>query len=1195
VRCSTCGAEGAAGKRFCEDCGAPLGLPCASCGATIGVGKRFCGDCGTPVDQAVAEAASPAPAADDDHPVVAERRMCSVLFCDLVGFTALSEDRDPEEVRELLGRYFDIARTIVARYGGTVEKFIGDAVMAVWGTPIADENDAEHAVRAGLELTEAVAELGAEVDAVTLAARAGVVTGVVAVNLGASGQGMVVGDAVNTAARIQTAADPNTVLVDDGTRRAVGEAIAFVDAGIHPLKGKERALQLWRVDRVLAGVGGSQRVDGLEAPMVGRNAELRLVKELFHACAERRTPRLVSVVGAAGVGKSRLGWEFEKYVDGLADTVRWHRGRCLSYGDGVAFSALAEMVRQRFGIAEDEPPAVAGTKIREGLPSLLNDPAEIDWVEPRLGQLLGVDSASGTPALSRQELFAGWRLFFERISAEAPVILLIEDLHYADQGLFDFVEHLLEWARDAPIFVVTLSRPELQGRRDGWGSGRGNITVNLDPLDESAMGDLLDGLVPGMPSAAKDAVAGRAEGIPLYAVETVRMLIDRNAVQPVEGVYRLVGELGDLDVPASLHSLLAARLDTFDADARRFIADASVLGSSFSREALVAISGLSDPRVDEMLRRLVNREVLTVRADRLSPERGQYVFVQAMFREVAYETQSRRDRKARHLTVAKHLQETYAEGGEEIAEVIAAHLVDALVAVPDDADAAGLRQRAVDMLTIAGERAERTGAPTTAVSCFVKAVELLEQTSAKDQQLAAAGLRERAGRAATRADFPSALKHFEDAADIFRQHNRVRDAARADAEAGRVLYVLGRFEDARTMLRGALADLESEPDGDTVNAIDDLAHVEIFSRSSEGDALSANALELAQVLDLPDATFAKLLTTRSLWHTRSGRPVQAAAYLREAVLRAELAQDSAIAGRALLNLSDTLMASDALASSVAARAGRAQSRRIGDLFMLSGNLCNLIQALLLTGEWDEAAEVFETASTDDGLADNPSVAYGGTLLRAMRGDTAGARALLPILDQLVGSEDPQDQAQRQTSVATTAMLTGDYGTALAESRKTLALGVAMGIRSDPIRWSWPLAADAALAMNDIAAAREVVDWLDSQPWGMLPPILRANRARIWAQLLHRSGDPEAPQAFMTAVVALREIGSPYHLALGLLDQAESLAGRGEAPLAEALADEARVIAQRLGARPLVDRAGRLASGAEEARPEDAALPTLTGD
>ena len=395
-------------------------------------------------------------------------------------------------------------------------------------------------------------------------------------------------------------------------------------------------------------------------------------------------------------------------------------------------------------------------------------------------------------------------------------------------------------------------------------------------------------------------------------------------------------------------------------------------------------------------------------------------------------------------------------------------------------------------------------------------------------------------------------------------------------------YVLGRFEDARTLLRGALAHLESEPDGDTVNALDDLAHVEIFSRSSEGDALSANALELAQVLDLPDATFAKLLTTRSLWHTRSGRPVQAAAYLREAVLRAELAQDSAIAGRALLNLSDTLMASDALASSVAARAGRAQSRRIGDLFMLSGNLCNLIQALLLTGDWDEAAEVFETATTEDGLADNPSVAYGGTLLRAMRGDTAGARALLPILDQLVGSEDPQDQAQRQTSIATTAMSAGDYGTALAESRKTLALGDAMGIRSDPIRWSWPLAADAALAMNDIVAAQgagrlaRLATVGDAAPDPARPPSAHLGPAASPRGRLRGSAGVHDG---CRSLCARSDLPTTWHSVCSIRRSSSRVRGRRRS--LRQLADEARVIAERLGARPLADRARNLVSGAPD--------------
>ena len=291
---------------------------------------------------------------------VAERRVCSVLFCDVVGFTPLSEARDPEAVRELLSRYFAVARTVIGRYGGVVEKFIGDAVMAVWGTPVATEGDAERAVRAALDLVAAVAELGAEAGVPGLAARAGVVTGEVAVTLGAVGEGMVAGDAVNTAARVQAAAEPGQVLVDGATQRLAGGAVGFADAGEHALKGKAEPERLWRATRVLAAVGGTQRVDGLEAPLTGRDAELRTVRELFHAAADRRVPRLVLVSGPAGVGKSRLGWEFEKYIDGLAAEVWWHRGRCLSYGEGVAFWALAEIVRQRLGIAEEDPAEVAG-------------------------------------------------------------------------------------------------------------------------------------------------------------------------------------------------------------------------------------------------------------------------------------------------------------------------------------------------------------------------------------------------------------------------------------------------------------------------------------------------------------------------------------------------------------------------------------------------------------------------------------------------------------------------------------------------------------------------------------------------------------------------------------------------------------------------------------------------------------------
>ena len=430
--------------------------------------------------------------------------MCSVLFCDVAGFTPLSEARDPEAVRELLSRYFETARTVIGRYGGTVEKFIGDAVMAVWGTPAATEGDAERAVRAGLDLVAAVAELGADAGVPGLAARAGVVTGEVAVTLGAVGEGMVAGDAVNTAARVQAAAGPGQVLADGVTQRLADGAIGFADAGEHALKGKAEPQRLWRAVRVLAGVGGSQRVDWLEAPLIGRDAELRTIRELFHAAAERRVPRLVLVSGPAGVGKSRLGWEFFKYIDGLVQDVWWHRGRCLSYGEGVAFWALAEIVRQRLGIAEEDPADVAAAKLTEGLDRFVSDPGERAYAGVRLGRLLGVTfSADNGAPLSREELFAGWRLFFERLAAEYPVVLLIEDVQYADVGLLDFADHLIDWSRDLPIFVLVFARPELGQARPGFGAGRNRSMLTLDPLDTASMDRLVDALVPAMPAAAQ--------------------------------------------------------------------------------------------------------------------------------------------------------------------------------------------------------------------------------------------------------------------------------------------------------------------------------------------------------------------------------------------------------------------------------------------------------------------------------------------------------------------------------------------------------------------------------------------------------------------------------------------------------------------------------------------------------------------
>src|SRR5579884_4100696 len=539
--CARCGAENPQGVKFCGECGSPLARPCPACGTLNEAGRKFCGECGA---RLAATASAPA-VPETTVPVAAERRLVSVLFADLVGFTPLSVSRDAEEVRELLSRYFDSCRRLVELYGGTVEKFIGDAVMAVWGTPVAQEDDAERAVRTALDLVAAVSALGDEVGAPELQARAGVLTGEAAVNIGAVGEGMVAGDLVNTAARIQAAAEPGTVLVGESTRRASERAVAFEESGEHVLKGKAEPVALWRAVRVTAARGGALRSEGLEAPFVGRERELRLVKELFHAAAEQGRAQLVQITGIAGIGKSRLAWEFFKYLDGLADNVLWHRGRCLAYGEGVAYWALAEMVRTRAQILEGEDPGAAREKLAACLAEHVPDSEERAWIGPRLANLLGLEDRSDT---DRQDLFAAWRLFFERLTDTSPVVLVFEDLQWADQALLAFVEYLLEWSGSRRLYVLALARPELVEQHPDFARGVRNATsLALEPLGDAEMTALLDGYVPGLPQELRQQVLGRAQGIPLYAVETVRMLLDRGLLVQDGPVYRPTGEIEALE------------------------------------------------------------------------------------------------------------------------------------------------------------------------------------------------------------------------------------------------------------------------------------------------------------------------------------------------------------------------------------------------------------------------------------------------------------------------------------------------------------------------------------------------------------------------------------------------------------------------------------------------------------------------
>lgn len=1189
VVCSTCGAESAAGKRFCADCGAALGLACPSCGAEVAPAHRFCADCGTPLTaestasrpESGHSAAPVEPAtgagSDNDQPV-AERRMCSVLFVDLVGFTTASETRDPEEVRELLSGYFDLARSVASRYGGTIEKFIGDAVMAVWGTPVATELDAERAVRAAFDLVDGVGQLGAESGVPGLAARAGVLTGEVAVTIGATNQGMVAGDAVNTAARIQAAAEPGTVFVDAATRRLTGNTIAYTDKGHHLLKGKAEPEQLWRAAHVMTGTGGNQRVDGLEAPLVGRNAELRSIREMFLASAERRQPRLVLVTGPAGVGKSRLGWEFEKYVDGLADTVLWHRGRCLSYGQGMVYWALAEVVRQRFQIAEDDPPEVAAARFAAGLSRWLPEPAERDFIAPRLGRLIGVPTTGDSgAALNRDELFAGWRRFFERLAADAPVAILIEDLHNAASDLLDFLDHLIDWARDLPIFVLAFGRPELDDVRPGFGSGRNRATIALDPLDAVSMDAIADALVPGMPVEARHRIVDRAEGIPLYAVESIRALIDRGVIQGgADEGYRLVGgtrALSRFTVPESLRALLAARLDALDPTARRVVGDASVLGASFPAEAVVAVSGLAETEVAAVLADLLHREVFVISADPLSPQRGNYGFAQEMLRQVAYDTLSRRDRKARHLAVARHLRASFPGDGEEVIDAVARHYADALDAAPDDPDADELRGLLAATLIRAGERSTRTGAPARAAESLAAASDLL---AASDPARAAQLLLDASHAIGLTGDTEAAVRMAEQGGALAASAGQERLAATAMVAKGQALRRQGRHTEARTVLTEALTVLRQQPAGDTLDAVEALASLEIFAGGfANARPLYTEVFDLANQLGSDDHTYSRLLSGQAIMYEVLGQRRLSQLYFRESIRLGEEAGATYDVALALLNLGNSLLTHDPRASLDASRRARALAVDLGGSYLGAYAVLNVALAQLMLDEWDAAEETLR-----DQMLLQSGESAGACVraqLRAMRGDAEGARAELAGLDEaFVASEDPQDVSAQLTANALALAVEGDPEAALAKARECVGLiGTSLGFAGDDGRYIWPFAARLAHELGRFEVEAELLAEYEKQPLGAVAPLQVAEAELIRARLAAAKGDPEAGARFETAIAMMRQASPRYHLAWGLLDHAEHLLDGAADADVSGLVEESLQIATSLSCTPLAARAERV--------------------
>jgi len=1050
---------------------------CPSCGFDNAESAKFCSQCGSALGTASSARRE-------------ERKIVSVVFVDLVGSTARAETSDPEDVRALLRVYHEKAREELQNRGGTVEKFIGDAVVAVFGAPVSHEDDPERAVRAALAVRDAVARLNDDEPGRNLHVRVAVNTGEALVSLDASldeGEGMVAGDVINTAARLQSAAPVDGILVGEQTFRATERQIVYREVKPVDAKGKFEPIAVWEAVEPRARFGVDVGGEG-RAPLVGRDRELDLLADALRRARSDRTTQLVTLVGVPGIGKSRLLYELSRVADADAELIVWRQGRSLPYGEGASYWALGEIVKAQAGILESDPADVTEAKLAEVV-ELVDDPGERAWVERHLRPLVGLVGEDATSGDRRGESFSAWRRFVEALALGGPTVLVFEDVHWADDGLLDFVDGLVDWVDGVPLLVVCTARPELLERRPGWGGGKRNAsTVSLAPLDGDETTRLVLALLDRsvIDARTQQELVERAAGNPLYAEEFVRMV---DAGGSIEG-----------RLPESVQGIVTARIDLLPPEEKQLVQHASVLGKVFWSDALADVAELETWQLQDALRSLERKEF--IRREHRSAVAGasQHAFQHALVRDAAYGQIPRAVRAARHVSAAEWIESLPDDRAEDRAASVAHHYTTAIqlfrAAGEDDSV---IRARASRALQDAGERSLQLHAYGAAANFLEQALELLPhgEDPSPELLLAAGTAFGYVGR--TGDELARAVEAFERAGDPERAAEAAVQASRHGwhASAG----------DVDTWLDRAAQLVDGRPPSRAKARVTaGVARRNALTyKPGTGKELALAAIELARDAGAPEIEADALVTLGccrvSLGDPRGVDDLDAALEL--------VGGRGFTAGRAMTNLG---WAFDVMGDLPRARAATVEAielaEREGDLQTVWFTRANLASTEHMLGRWDEALLLVDLlAEAPEGvhLAQVVVQTTRALILDARDRTVEAMESLETALAHLRDIGDVQltwPELAIYTRLARRLHRTADADAALTELLESLRAHESVG---DPGNWHSVLVLELARAGRADQSA-EIVERLPSGPWRDICRSLVGRRFVEAADLLAATGE-----------------------------------------------------------------------------------------